>query len=54
VANPDFPHRLAEGLPLAAFDSSTLFGGDERGYTDYPVMPQAETSVEASDIADVC
>jgi N-ethylmaleimide reductase len=54
VANPDLPHRLAEGLPLAPFDSSTLFGGDERGYTDYPAMPQAETSVEASDIADVC
>ncbi|MDN7182299.1 alkene reductase [Caballeronia sp. SEWSISQ10-4 2] len=48
VANPDFPRRLAEGLPLAAFDSSTLFGGDERGYTDYPALPEAEVSVEAS------
>jgi N-ethylmaleimide reductase len=35
VANPDLPRRLAKGLPLAAFDGSTLFGGDERGYSDY-------------------
>jgi N-ethylmaleimide reductase len=54
VANPDFPRRLAEGLPLAAFDSSTLFGGNERGYTDYSALPEAEVPVEASDIADVC
>lgn len=36
IANPDFPARIAAGWPLAAFDGNTLFGGDERGYTDYP------------------
>ena len=36
IANPDLPHRLAEDLPLAAFDPETLFGGTEKGYTDYP------------------
>ncbi|MDC6130370.1 hypothetical protein PPH41_21020, partial [Burkholderia gladioli] len=30
--------RLAEGLPLADFDGATLFGGDERGYSDYPAL----------------
>ena len=35
VANPDLPRRLAEGLPLATLDSSTLFGGREGGYSDY-------------------
>ncbi|SOE95968.1 N-ethylmaleimide reductase [Burkholderia sp. D7] len=54
VANPDFVRRLAEDLPLAAFDGSTLFGGNERGYTDYPALPKAETPVEVSDAADVC
>ncbi|SAL48641.1 NADH:flavin oxidoreductase [Caballeronia udeis] len=54
VANPDFVRRLAEDLPLAAFDGSTLFGGDERGYTDYPALPKAETPVEVSDAAEVC
>jgi N-ethylmaleimide reductase len=36
VANPDLPRRLAKGLPLAAFDPYTLFGGGEAGYSDYP------------------
>ncbi|MGO4502529.1 alkene reductase [Dyella sp. 2YAF14] len=35
VANPDLPHRLAENIPLAPFEGESLFGGDERGYTDY-------------------
>ncbi|HWU03646.1 MAG TPA: alkene reductase [Novosphingobium sp.] len=37
IANPDLPERLQQGLPLAQPDSATLFGGDEEGYTDYPV-----------------
>lgn len=32
----DFPERLRHNLPLAGFDGATLFGGSERGYTDYP------------------
>jgi N-ethylmaleimide reductase len=52
VANPDFPRRLADGLPLASFDGSTLFGGGERGYTDYPsgskTAPDDETLSVAS------
>lgn len=36
IANPDFPRRVREGLALATFDPATLFGGDARGYTDYP------------------
>lgn len=36
VSNPDLPHRLQHGLPLAEHDPETLFGGAEKGYTDYP------------------
>ncbi|MFZ6649609.1 alkene reductase [Undibacterium sp. TJN25] len=36
VANPDLPKRLESGLPLNAYDRSTFYGGDHRGYTDYP------------------
>ncbi len=36
IANPDLPARYAAGLPLTDFDSQSLFGGDARGYTDYP------------------
>lgn len=47
IANPDFPRRLADGLPVANFDGSTLFGGDERGYTDYPSGSQTDRTDEA-------
>jgi N-ethylmaleimide reductase len=36
IANPDLPERLRHGLPLNAYDRSTFYGGDHRGYTDYP------------------
>ncbi|UVL21737.1 alkene reductase [Pseudomonas sp. B21-044] len=36
VANPDFPARLQHDWPLAEFEGSRLFGGDEVGYSDYP------------------
>lgn len=36
ISNPDLPYRLENNLPLNEInDPSTLFGGDERGYTDY-------------------
>jgi N-ethylmaleimide reductase len=44
VANPDLPRRIAEDLPLASLDGSTLFGGTERGYVDYPAWSDAEAS----------
>lgn len=37
LANPDLPRRIREGLSLNAPDPSTFFGGDQRGYVDYPV-----------------
>ena len=36
VANPDLPARIAAGAPLAALDPDRLYGGDARGYTDFP------------------
>lgn len=36
IANPDLPRRLAEGLPFNALDAASMYGGTERGYTDYP------------------
>ena len=49
VANPDLPHRLAAGLTLATFDGSTLFGGDESGYTDYVTALETEPSEQVQD-----
>ncbi|RPH20179.1 alkene reductase [Buttiauxella warmboldiae] len=43
IANPDFPRRLAENLPLAPVGNpNTLFGGNEAGYTDYPTWSASE------------
>ncbi len=36
LANPDLPLRLALNAPLNVPDVSTFYGGDEKGYTDYP------------------
>jgi N-ethylmaleimide reductase len=36
IANPDLPKRLRSGIPLNPYDRSTFYGGDARGYTDYP------------------
>ncbi|MGQ7287787.1 alkene reductase [Vreelandella venusta] len=36
IANPDLPMRLHHCLPLASFQSDSLFGGDAEGYTTYP------------------
>ncbi|MFT6986543.1 MAG: N-ethylmaleimide reductase [Psychromonas sp.] len=36
VSNPDLPNRIKEGYPLAQHDPDTLFGGAQKGLTDYP------------------
>jgi N-ethylmaleimide reductase len=36
LANPDLPARLAAEGPFNTPDPSTFYGGDHRGYTDYP------------------
>ncbi|WP_405959052.1 alkene reductase [Streptomyces sp. NBC_00868] len=38
LANPDLPRRLAADGPFNAPDASTFYGGDHRGYTDYPTL----------------
>ncbi|WP_243793059.1 alkene reductase [Saccharopolyspora gloriosae] len=38
LANPDLPARLAAGGPFNTPDATTLYGGGEQGYTDYPTL----------------
>lgn len=38
LANPDLPARLAQGGPFNTPNPATFYGGDERGYTDYPTL----------------
>jgi N-ethylmaleimide reductase len=46
IANPDLPLRLENNLPLNEADRTTFFGGDTRGYTDYPVYAKTEVLAE--------
>jgi len=38
IANPDLVERLRLGAPLNDPDPTTFYGGDGRGYTDYPAL----------------
>ncbi|GAA4609726.1 alkene reductase [Actinoallomurus liliacearum] len=38
LANPDLPARIEAGGPYNEADMATFYGGDHRGYTDYPVL----------------
>jgi len=40
LANPDLVERIKNGSPLNEPDRTTFYGGDERGYIDYPTMEE--------------
>jgi N-ethylmaleimide reductase len=42
ISNPDLPRRLHEGLPLTPYNRATFYGGEEAGYTDYPVYGELQ------------
>ncbi|MFD8825695.1 alkene reductase [Streptomyces sp. NPDC059605] len=43
IANPDLPARLKAGGPFNTPDPSTFFGGDAKGYVDYPALDAARS-----------
>ena len=48
IANPDLPERLRRNLPLNPYDATTFYGGDARGYTDYPFHHEMTSARPAS------
>jgi N-ethylmaleimide reductase len=42
ISNPDLPRRLQRGFPLTPYNRATFYGGEEVGYTDYPVHDELE------------
>ncbi|MDT8372300.1 MAG: alkene reductase [Gammaproteobacteria bacterium] len=38
IANPDLPARIQTGAELNTPDFDTFYGGDAKGYTDYPAL----------------
>ena len=41
LANPDLPERFVERARLNTPDPNTFYGGDARGYIDYPTRHEA-------------
>lgn len=46
IANPDLPQRIANGWPLNPLNTVGLYGGDEKGFTDYPQYSPARFELE--------
>jgi len=40
IANPNLADRIRHGAPWNPFDAQTFYGGDEKGYLDYPVWEE--------------
>jgi N-ethylmaleimide reductase len=40
LANPDLPLRIARRAPLNVPDRGSFYGGDDRGYIDYPFLEE--------------
>jgi hypothetical protein len=43
IANPDLSARLRQDAALNPLDRATLYGGGDKGYTDYPFLNQTST-----------
>lgn len=44
IANPDLPERFQQDAPLNKWDDSTFYGGDAKGYTDYPALAKQKAT----------
>jgi N-ethylmaleimide reductase len=42
ISNPDLLRRLQRGYPLTPYNRASFYGGEEAGYTDYPVHDELE------------
>ncbi len=40
ISNPELPERFKNNWPLTPPDQKTFYGGDAKGYTDYPAYPE--------------
>lgn len=46
LANPDLPLRLARQAPMNLPDRGSFYGGDDRGYIDYPFLEQPGAALQ--------
>ncbi|WP_250638353.1 oxidoreductase [Tatumella citrea] len=46
TSNPDLPERIRHSQPLTHYQRETFFGGDARGYTDFPTYHRSAEVAE--------
>jgi len=46
ISNPDLVSRLEKDAALNELDETTLYGGNEKGYTDYPALEEEAVAAE--------
>jgi N-ethylmaleimide reductase len=46
ISNPDLVERFQAGAPLTPPDTATFYGGDGKGYTDYPTWIESRSVME--------
>jgi N-ethylmaleimide reductase len=51
IANPDLVERFRRNAPLNQADRATYYGGDGRGYTDYPTLAPLDGWKNPTDVA---
>jgi N-ethylmaleimide reductase len=44
ISNPDLVERFQAGAPLTPPDTATFYGGNEKGYTDYPTWIESRSA----------
>lgn len=52
TSNPDLVERMKNGWPLAEFDPSTFYGGDARGYVDFPTYEEEQQRKARQELID--
>lgn len=53
ISNPDLVERFRHNWPLATGDPSTFYGGDAKGYTDYPVYQDQALTRRSNEVLDI-
>ena len=46
ISNPDLARRLEKAAPLNEVDPETIYGGNEKGFTDYPALAEETVAAE--------
>jgi N-ethylmaleimide reductase len=54
ASNPDLPERLRHDWPLAPYNRDAFWGGDEHGYSDYPLYQPAAAPGPAAHCGPDC